>query len=307
MRFRRSQGQRFSWDCPAEIGRLVLRNPVIASAGTFGYGLEYEWYGDMRQLGAVIMKSLTVDPRPGFAPPRVTLLNDPPGSMRNAIGVPNPGVRAWAEETLPSMLALGAPVVASLWGVEEEAVLKAADLLSKYRGPIAWEVNLSCPNSEHEGLPVCHDPVASARVCREVRRLAPDDVGVWAKLSPDAPGVVEVGVACFDAGADAVTISNSLPASHDDLIGQSRLGGGAGGLSGPVLMEHVRPLIEKFTSSHPEVPIVACGGVTSSRIALDYLDLGARAVQIGTASLYDPRACYKIAKGVVTELTGRMK
>lgn len=292
------------WDYPVDVGRLTLRNPVVASSGTYGYGLEYKRYGDPRCLGAVVVKSLTVEARPGFAAPRVTLL-DEPGSMLNAIGVPNPGVEVWARTILPEMLERAVPVVASVWGANADRVVAAAEVLARYRGPIAWEVNLSCPNSESGGAPVSHDPSAAAEVCRAIRALAPDDVGVWAKLAPDAPDVLEVGKACSDAGADAVTVSNTYPAASVQFAWPRALGGGAGGMSGSVLRPYVRPLIEKFASAHPDLPVLACGGVLSSQIAIDYLDLGATAVQVGTASLYDPRACHKIALGLVERLRAR--
>lgn len=293
------------WDFPVQVGRVSLRNPVMASSGTYGYGLEYRRYGDPRRLGAVIVKSLTVEPRAGHRPPRVTLL-DEPGSMVNAIGVPNPGVQVWAEQILPGMRALGVPVVASVWGLSAEDVVAAAELLSRYRGPIAWEVNLSCPNSEHGGTPVSHDAHASAAVCRAVRDMAPDEVGVWAKLSPDAPDVTDVGEACYLAGADAVTVSNTFPAAALGLQARpAHLGGGPGGMSGPILRQYIEPLLDKFHSSYPHVPVLACGGVVSSEVAVGYLTRGATAVQVGTASLYDPRACHKIARGVVRRLKVR--
>ena len=289
-----------AWDYPVDVGVVRLRNPVIAASGTYGYGLEYSSYGDPSRLGAVVVKSLTVEPRPGFSAPRVTLLTEA-GSMLNAIGVPNPGVQRWAETILPSMTAAGVAVVASIWGLDAQAVVSAAEALALYPGPVAWEVNLSCPNSEHPGSPVSHDPVVAADVCRAVRRLAPSGVGVWAKLSPDAPDVLDVGAACHDAGADALTVSNTYPgppiASSLQL-----LAGGAGGMSGAVLRQYVGPLVEKFSSTYPHIDVVACGGVMSSAIAMDYVRLGARAVQVGTASLYDPRACHKIARAMVRQL-----
>lgn len=299
---RRLKGiRRSNWDSPVEVGRVKLRNPVVAASGTYGYGLEYARFGNPSQLGAVIVKSLTVEPRSGFSAPRVTPLSEP-GSMRNAIGVPNPGVARWAETILPDMCAAGVAVVASVWGVDAERVLAAAEILSRYPGPIAWEINLSCPNSEHPGSPVSHDPIRSGEVCKEVRRLAPDSIGLWAKLSPDAPDVVGVGLACYEAGADAVTVSNTFPASPEIVRTSSPLAGGPGGISGAMLRHHVRPLIEKFGATYPEVPVLACGGVLNSAIALDYLQLGARAVQVGTATLYDPRACHKIARGLVNRI-----
>jgi dihydroorotate dehydrogenase (NAD+) catalytic subunit len=222
--------------------------------------------------------------------------------MANAVGVPNPGVDRWAQDLLPPMLRAGVNVVASLWGVDGEGVVAAAELMARYRGPIAWELNLSCPNSGHPGRPVSHDPQTAAEVCRSVRALAPDEVSVWAKLSPDAPDVLEVGEACHAAGADALTVSNTYPRSPEMIDDDSRLGGGAGGMSGAVLRQYVRPLIEKFSTTYPHIPLIACGGVLGSADALDYLALGARAVQVGTANLYDPRACHKIARGVVSSL-----
>jgi dihydroorotate dehydrogenase (NAD+) catalytic subunit len=284
------------------VGRVKLRNPVIAASGTYGYGLEYSKYGDPSLLGAVIVKSLTVEPRAGFPAPRVTMLSEP-GSMLNSIGVPNPGVERWAETTLPSMRAAGVAIVASVWGVDSESVVSAAEILARYPGPIAWEINLSCPNSEHPGSPVSHDPHRSAEVCRAIRRLAPEHIGIWAKLSPDAPDVIDVGFACHEAGADAVTVSNTYPAVPGHVEGGAVLGGGPGGMSGAVLRQYTRPLIEKFRATYPDLQVLACGGVLSSDIALDYLAIGARAVQVGTASLYDPRACHKIAAGVVSRLS----
>jgi dihydroorotate dehydrogenase (NAD+) catalytic subunit len=226
--------------------------------------------------------------------------------MLNAVGVPNPGVRAWAEHTLPTMLAAGAPVVASVWGLSAEAIVASAELLSTFRGPMAWEVNLSCPNSEHGGPPVSHDPTTAASVCSAVRALAPDEVGVWAKLAPDAPDVLAVADACARAGVDALTVSNTLPAAAATGIAvPTHLGGGAGGLSGPVLRPYVEPIVDALASSQGRVPVLACGGVVSSEVALAYLDRGATAVQVGTASLYDPRACHKIARGLVRRLQAR--
>ncbi len=288
-----------AYDFPVTVGRVRLRNPVVAAAGTYGYDLEYRDYGDPSLLGAVVYKSLTVEPREGFPAPRVTLLSRP-GSMLNAIGVPNPGVERWAEENLPRIREARVAVVASIWGIDAERVVAAAEVLARYSGPIAWEINLSCPNSEHPDVPVSHDPDRSAEVCRAVRALAPDAVGIWAKLSPDAPDVISVGVACHEAGADALTVSNTFPARS--VNPSSPLAGGPGGMSGTVLRDYVRPLIEKFGAEYPDIDVLACGGVWNSAIALDYLRLGASAVQVGTATLYDPRACHKIAKGLVRRL-----
>ena len=304
-RFRRARSAS-AFDFPVTVGRVTLRNPVLASSGTYGYGLEYRRYGDPVLLGAVVVKSLTVEPRTGHPAPRVAPIPDPPGSMLNAVGVPNPGVRQWAEGILPAMLAAGAPVVASVWGLSPDAIVASAEILGGYRGPLVWEVNLSCPNSEHGGPPVSHDPALAAAVCRAVRALAPEEVGVWAKLAPDAPDVPAVAAACAAAGVDAVTVGNTYPAAAAPGIPvPTHLGGGTGGMSGPVLRPFVEPLVDKLVATLPEVLVLACGGVVSSEVAVGYLDRGATAVQVGTASLYDPRACHKIARGVVRRLRER--
>jgi len=285
-----------------QVGPQRLRNPVVAASGTYGYGLEYACFGDPALLGAVVVKSLTATPRAGFPPPRVAPL-DYPGALLNAIGVPNPGIPHWGKTVLPQMLAAGVATVVSIWGESYDELVASAAALSQFSGPVAWEVNLSCPNALHQEVTLSHVPTLARAALEQIRSLAGPDIGLWAKLSPDTPDIVEAASACVDGGADAVTVANTFPGMRvDPETRQSVLGSDSGGMSGAVLREFVPTLLARLASEAPTIPVIACGGVLNSATALEYLDLGAVAVQVGTASLYDPRACHKVARGVVRGL-----
>jgi dihydroorotate dehydrogenase (NAD+) catalytic subunit len=289
------------WDLPTTIGRTTLRNPVMPASGTYGYGLEYSAYGDPTLLGALVVKSLSARPWGGNPPPRLLPLST--GSMLNNVGLQNPGVEAWAEDTLPRLLAHGVTVVASIWGHTPDELLSAAELMSRVQGPTAWEINLSCPNlSTSDQLP-SHNPDVAHELCRKIRSLADDSVGLWAKLAPHAPDVPAVAGACGDAAVDAVTVSNTYPVGlldTDEAL--PRLGSNGGGVSGALLRPIARRLVAAVSKQLPSLPIVAAGGVLTVEDALWYLDNGATAVQVGTANFFDPRATHQIARGVVEQV-----
>jgi dihydroorotate dehydrogenase (NAD+) catalytic subunit len=290
-----------AWDLPTAVGRTTLRNPVMPASGTFGYGLEHQAYGDPVLLGALVVKSLSAMPWEGNPPPRLRPLSA--GSMLNSIGLPNPGVEAWASQTLPALLDRDVRVVASIWGHTPGELLDAAQLMAKVAGPIAWEVNMSCPNlATSDELP-SHNPDVAHEVCAKVRTLADDAVGVWAKLSPHAPDVPAVAAACHDAGVDAVTLTNTFPARaypSDEPL--PRLGGNGGGISGAALKPIVTEIVAAVRRRCPDLAVVAAGGVFTVDDALDYLGLGARAVQVGTANFLDPRTTHRIAQAVIRRL-----
>jgi dihydroorotate dehydrogenase (NAD+) catalytic subunit len=223
--------------------------------------------------------------------------------MLNSIGLPNPGVERWLRETLPELLASDVRVVASIWGHTPEELLDAARLMTHASGVIAWEVNLSCPNlSTSRDLP-SHNPVVAREVCTEIRRLAADSVGIWAKLSPHASDIASVAGACLNAGVDAATMTNTYPGMKIDIdTRRPVLGSGGGGISGGALKPIVLDLVRIVTHEHPDLPIVAAGGVLTVDDAFDYFDAGASAVQVGTANFLDPRSTHKIASGVVSRL-----
>lgn len=310
-----------AWDLPTAVGRTTLRNPVMPASGTYGYGLEYAAYGDPALLGALVIKSLSAEPWDGNPPPRLRPLAA--GSMLNSIGLPNPGVEAWATGTLPALLDRGVRVVASIWGHTPEELLDAAQRLAKVEGPVAWEVNMSCPNLATSDEQPSQNPDAAHAVCAKVRALAADTVGVWAKLAPQAPDVPAVAAACQDGGADAVTLTNTFPAqslralhtdgppgaasvqsSLEDIGELPSLGGRGGGISGLALRPVVHEIVTAVRRRSPGLAIVAAGGIFTPDDALAYLEAGARAVQIGTANFLDPRTPHHIARAVVSRLKG---
>jgi dihydroorotate dehydrogenase (NAD+) catalytic subunit len=290
-----------AWDLPAAVGRTTLRNPVMPASGTYGYGLEHQAYGDPAQLGALVVKSLSAMPWEGNPPPRLRPLTA--GSMLNSIGLPNPGVEAWASQTLPSLLDRSVDVVASIWGHTPDELLDAAQLMAKVAGPVAWEVNMSCPNlATSDELP-SHNPDVAHEVCAKIRALADDAVGVWAKLSPHAPDVPAVAAGCHEAGVDAVTLTNTFPArAYQSDIPLPRLGGNGGGISGAALKPIVTEIVTGVHRRCPDLAVVAAGGVFTVDDALDYLGLGASAVQVGTANFLDPRTTHRIAQGVIRRM-----
>lgn len=305
------------WDLPTTVGRTTLRNPVMPASGTYGYGLEYAAYGDPALLGALVVKSLSATPWDGNPPPRLAPLSA--GTMLNSIGLPNPGVEAWASGTLPALVDHGVTVVASIWGHTPDELLDAAKLMSEVEGPVAWEVNMSCPNLATSNEQPAQNPEVAHEVCAEIRTLADESVGLWAKLAPQAPDVPAVAAACERAGVDAVTLTNTFPANAlgtsnpDDpyralpVQGSGelpRLGRGSGGISGAALKPIVTDIIAKVRHHSPDLPMVAAGGVLTADDALDHLGQGAKAVQVGTANFLDPRATHQIARAVVSRLKG---
>jgi dihydroorotate dehydrogenase (NAD+) catalytic subunit len=291
------------WDHPVMVGRTQLRNPVMAASGTFGFGLEYAAHGDLAALGCFVTKSLSATPWAGNPAPRLVPL-DPPGTMLNSVGLPNPGVAAWAADTLPALLARGVHVVASIWGHTPDELLDAARAMRAVEGPVAWELNLSCPNLATSDAMPSHNPDVAGDIVSAVRAMVDPSVGLWAKLSPHAERIVEVAARCQAAGIDSVTMTNTYPGANFGLPAETRaLGKGTGGVSGAALKPIVMPLVQRVRAECPDLPIVAAGGVQSVDDALDYLRIGATAVQIGTANFFDPRITFRIAAGVVAALS----
>ncbi|HXZ82920.1 MAG TPA: dihydroorotate dehydrogenase [Acidimicrobiales bacterium] len=283
-----------SVDLTTTIGTVELPNPVMTASGTAGHGAELAAYFDLAQLGAVVVKSLSADPWPGNAPPR---LKPVAGGMLNSVGLQGPGVGAWLERDLPALEAAGARVVVSIWGRRVEEYARAAALLASASPAIvAIEVNVSCPNLDDGREMFARSPAATAAA---VEAAGAARLPRWAKLSPGAANLVEVARAAVDAGAAALTLVNTLPglAISADLR-QLALGGGGGGLSGPALHAVALRAVSDVAAELPEVPIIGVGGVMSGLQAAEFLLAGARAVQVGTATLLDPRAPVR----VLTEL-----
>lgn len=298
------------------IGSVELPNPVMTASGTGGHGAELEAYQPLADLGAVVVKSLSADPWPGNPAPRV---HATAAGMLNSVGLQGPGVAAWLADDLPALVATGARVVASIWGRSVDDYVRAATALAEAPADVvAVEINLSCPNTE-AGLDLfAHDPSATAAVI-DVTSAARRPR--WAKLSPNTPRVVEVAAAAREAGAEAVTLINTLMGmAIDPETRRPRLGAGArgGGLSGPAVHPVAVRVVHDVHAALPDVPIVGVGGVVDGPTAVELLLAGASAVQVGTASFADPRAPARVrddlehwcrGHGVtaVAELTGGLR
>lgn len=275
------------------VGSLQLPNPVLTASGTAGHGNELGAYQDLAQLGAVVVKSLSPYPWDGNPPPRVHAIT---AGMINAVGLQNPGVEAWRRDELPALAATGARVVASIWGRTVEDYEVAARQVCGAPGVVAVEANISCPNLEARGDMFAHSTdatraaVAAALAC---------DLPVWAKLSPNVTDIVPVAEAALEAGAEALTLTNTvfgMVIDPDSL--RPVLGNGGGGLSGPAMRPvAVRAVFDVWSALGP-VPVIGVGGVAAPEHAVEFMAAGAAAVQVGTASFADPRASTLVLDGL---------
>ena len=289
-----------------------MANPVMTASGTAGYGTELARYGALRQLGAHVVKSLSAEPWPGNPAPRVTQSD---ANMLNSVGLSGPGLESWLETDLSQLRGAGATVVVSIWGRSVEAFAKAASMLKGVGPPlVAVEVNVSCPNVEDRSRMFAHDPRATAEA------VAASECGLprWAKLSPNVPDVCAIAGAALGAGAEALTLVNTVLAMVvDPETKRAVLGAGGGGLSGPALRPVAVRAIVECRRAFPDAGIVGVGGVGSGRDAAELLVAGADAVQVGTATFRDPRApwrvlaalerwCRRHGVGELRELVGSM-
>lgn len=282
-------------DTRVRVGSVELRHAVMTASGTAGYGVELAPYLDLARLGAFVTKSLAAFAWDGNPAPR---LHPTAQGMLNSVGLQGPGVASWLEHQLPQLEAAGVAVVCSIWGRSVDEYRQAADLLAG-AGPsvVAVEVNLSCPNLSGHGRSgmFAHDPdLAAEAIAATAGCLRPR----WAKLSANTDRIVEVAAAVVGAGAEALTLINTLlgMAFDPDTL-RPVLGSGArgGGLSGRAIHPVAVRAVHDVHAELPDVPIVGVGGVTSGWDAAELLLAGASAVQVGTATFADPAACARIA------------
>jgi dihydroorotate dehydrogenase (NAD+) catalytic subunit len=279
-------------DLTTTVGSVTLPNPVMTASGTAGHGAELAPYIDLASLGAVVVKSVSAEAWPGNPALRV---HETAGGMINSVGLQGAGVEAWLEHDLPPLIATGARVVVSIWGRSVAEYEAAARLLAEAPAAVvAVEVNLSCPNTEAARDLFAHsasatsDAMAASAACGRPR---------WAKLSPNVTDLVPIADAAQRAGADAVTLVNTVLAmAIDPDTGCYRLGSGArgGGLSGPAIHPIAVRAVHDVHAALPELPIVGVGGVASGGDAAELLLAGASAIQVGTATFADPRASARV-------------
>jgi len=287
-------------DLAVRLGPLRLANPVLTASGTFGYGDEMAHVLDVAALGAVITKTVTLDPRAGNPPQRIA---ETAAGMLNSIGLENVGLARFRAEKLPKLRALRATVIASVGGETPGELERLLDALGEEPGIGGFEINFSCPNVAKGGARYWAVPRRLERTLKSLRRRT--RAALIAKLSPDVTSIADLAIACEAGGADALTAVNTFVGMAVDLgtLG-SRLGRATGGLSGPA----IKPLA--LARCHEAVravriPVIGSGGIVNARDALEFLAVGASAVQVGTVSFVRPEAAARILDGIRRELGAR--
>jgi dihydroorotate dehydrogenase (NAD+) catalytic subunit len=266
------------------LGPLTLRNPITTASGTFGYGLEFTDFVDLSTIGGLCTKGLSLKPHAGNAPPRIC---ETPAGMLNAIGLQNVGVEAFVSEKLPKLRALGATVIANVWGDLEEDYVTVVRALEGAEGIAAVELNISCPNVRQGGMLFGNSPPLTRSLVAKVRVATQRPLIV--KLSPNAPDLVESARAAREAGADVLSLVNTFVGmAIDPETAKPRISFGTGGLSGPAIRPLAVRMVYQVAKALPDVPLMGIGGIADLSDVLEFLAAGATAVQIGTANFKDP-------------------
>jgi dihydroorotate dehydrogenase (NAD+) catalytic subunit len=275
------------------IGGLALKNPVMTASGTFGYAREFEPLVDLNRLGAIVVKGLALKPVKGNPPPRIV---ETACGMLNAIGLENVGIDAFEAEKMPFLRTLQPPVIANIYGtsVEEYAVL--SERIEAIDGIAALEVNISCPNVKAGGVVFGVDPLAAARVVAAVRKKTRKPVIV--KLSPNVTDITVIARSAEQAGADALSLINTLTGMAIDIeTRRPRLANITGGLSGPAIKPVALRMVWQVART-VRVPVIGIGGIRRAEDAIEFFIAGATAVQIGTANFIDPRTTLDVIAGI---------
>ena len=275
------------------VAGLNLRNPVMTASGTFGYGEEFAEYVDLTKLGAYVTKGLSLRPRAGNPTPRIV---ETPGGMLNAIGLQNVGIDAFIEKKLPFIRGVDTPCVANFFGDTVEEYAEMAARLDAIPEIAALEMNISCPNVKHGGIVFGTEPASAASVVAACRAATKKPLIV--KLSPNVTDIVGMAKACADAGADALSLINTLIGMAIDLNKRRPvLANVTGGFSGPAIKPVALRMVWQVSRA-VKLPVIGIGGIMSATDALEFILAGASAVQVGTASFITPGAAQKIAEDI---------
>jgi dihydroorotate dehydrogenase (NAD+) catalytic subunit len=287
-------------DLTVNIGGLQLQNPVMTASGTFGYAREFDQLVDLNRLGGIIVKGLSLKPTKGNPPPRIV---ETPCGMLNAIGLENVGIETFVAEKLPFLKGLTSPVIANIYGTLEEEYMQLAARIDAVEAIAAIEVNISCPNVKAGGMVFGVDPTAAFRVVRGVRDQTAKPL--IAKLSPNVTDITEIALAAQEAGADSLSLINTITAMVVDIeTRRPRLANITGGLSGPA----IKPVAVRMVwqvAQVAKVPVIGIGGIMKAEDALEFFIAGASAVQIGTANFINPRVTMDVIEGIERFLAER--
>jgi dihydroorotate dehydrogenase (NAD+) catalytic subunit len=270
---------------------ISLRNPVLAASGTFGYGIEFASIVDLNKLGGIVTKGLSREPIAGNPAPRLWHTD---AGMINSVGLQNVGVSAFIREKLPKLRRYSVPVFANVFGYAIDDYAEVIRSLEDAEGIAAYELNVSCPNTEEGGIFFSSDPSLLGDLISRVRTLAKRPLIV--KLSPNVARIEPFAIAAAESGADAISLVNTFVSlAIDARTRSSRIGAGFGGLSGPAIKPLALRLVYEAAQA-VRIPVIGLGGISTGRDAAEFLMAGAEAVQVGTASFVDPRAPYRVAQ-----------
>jgi dihydroorotate dehydrogenase (NAD+) catalytic subunit len=275
-----------------KLGRLDFSSPVFTASGCAAAGKELDQFIDITTIGAVVTKSVMLNPRSGRATPRMA---ETPSGMLNGIGLQGPGIDDFIQNDLSWLSQKGAKTIVSIAGNNVEEFGKVADKLRDIPGVIAIEVNISCPNVENRGQVFACDPYAAADVINNVRRNVSASIPLFAKLSPDVTDITEIAKSVVKAGADGLSVINTLLGmviDTDTLL--PKLSGKTGGLSGPAIRPVAIRCVYQIRKALPNIPIIGMGGIRNGRDAIEFFAAGANAISVGTTVFNDPEACVRI-------------
>ena len=301
-------------DLRVSVAGVDFKNPIIAASGTFGYGVEFEDVVHLDRLGGFVVKGLSKEPMIGNPPPR---LYETAAGMLNAIGLQNIGARAFVDEKLPRLREIkGVVVVANVFGYTREDYEHTVEILNEGEGIAAYELNVSCPNTQHGGIQFGSDPRTLDELVRTVKRYAKRPLIV--KLSPNVTSIGQMAYVAQEAGADALSLVNTFVAMAIDVeTRKPRIANVTAGLSGPAIKPIAVRMVYEASKS-VKIPVIGMGGISTAADVIEFMLAGASAVQIGTASYWDPRATEKIVSELehwckdheiarISELTGAVQ
>jgi len=285
-------------DLTTNIGGIILKNPVMTASGTFGYGQEFAELIDLNRLGAIIVKGLSLEPSKGNPPPRIV---ETACGMLNAIGLENVGIDAFEREKLPFLKKLSTPTIVNIYGKTVGEYAELAARIDEMDGVTGVEVNISCPNVKAGGIAFGVIPQAAHEVVKAVRGRTRKPVMV--KLSPNVTDITDIARSVEDAGADSVSLINTLTGMVIDIeTRRSKLANITGGLSGPAIKPVALRMVWQVAKS-VKIPVIGIGGIMTASDALEFLIAGASAVQVGTANFVNPGCTIEIIEGIETFLT----
>ncbi|NOQ47133.1 MAG: dihydroorotate dehydrogenase [Desulfobulbaceae bacterium] len=280
-------------DLRVQIGSLTLRNPVMTASGTFGYAREFAQLVNLHRLGGIIVKGISLEPRAGNPPPRVV---ETSCGMLNSIGLENVGVERFLTEKMPFLQGAGSSIIVNILGDSVEEYGWLAERLTGVEGINGLEVNISCPNVKKGGVAFGTDPEMAAAVTRSVKEST--DLPVIVKLSPNVTDIAGMAIAVEQAGADAVSLINTLIGmAIDTNTRKPRLANIVGGLSGPAIKPVALRMVWQVARA-VTIPVIGIGGIGTPEDALEFLLAGATAIQVGTANFYQPSAAEQIIDGL---------